>query len=193
MIEIKGVKIPTQIEDFTIGQFEIATKILNDDKVTYIERYLDLLEALKIPQDFINSISDDELFDIIKSFQEKSIDIPLGLKRTIEISGFNYSAYKEGEEFNIKARDLSLIEKAFSNKGTYFSGVLAVIFKRDDLSATEHYTQAHLKYKSDLFKELLAIEFYQYIVWITKKLSEKINKLNVNTESPSEQLEPNNN
>jgi hypothetical protein len=193
MIEIKGVKIPTQINDFTVGEFELATKILNDEKVTYIERYIDLLEALKMPKDFVDDLTDDELFEIIKSFQEKTEDIPLGLKRTIEIAGYTYSSYEEGSEFNLKAKDLSLIEKAFSNKGSYFSGVLSVIFKREDLSTTEHYTSAHLKHKSDLFKDIPSIEYYQYIVWITKKLSDKITKLNVDTEPSSEKLEFNNN
>jgi hypothetical protein len=193
MITIKGVVIPTQIEDFNIGQFETATKILNDEKVTYVERYIDLLESLKIPNEFIDDLTDDELFEIIKSFQEKSVDIPLGLKRTIEIDGYTYSAFEEGSEFNLKAKDLSLIEKAFSDKSSYFSSVLAVVFKREDLRTIEHYTSAHLKHKTTLFKELPAIEFYQYIVWITKKLSDKIKNLNVNTEAPTEQLESNNN
>lgn len=193
MITIKEVEIPTQITDFNIGQFEIATKILNDEKVTYVERYIDLLEAFKLPSEFIDNLSDDELFEIIKSFQNKSEDIPLGLKRTIEIDGYVYASYEEGAEFNLKAKDLSLIEKAFSDKSNYFSGVLAVIFKREDLRTVEHYTPAHLKHKANLFKELPAIDFYQYIVWITKKLSEKIKSLNVNIEPAAEQLESNNN
>jgi hypothetical protein len=192
MITIKGVEVPTQITDFNIGQFETATKILNDEKVTYVERYIDLLEAFKLPSEFIDNLSDDELFEIIKSFQKKSEDIPLGLKRTIEIDGYVYATFEEGGEFNIKAKDLSLIEKAFSDKSTFFSAVLAVIFKREDLRTVEHYTPAHLKHKANLFKELPAVDFYQYIVWITKKLSEKIKSLNVDTEPSTEQLESNN-
>lgn len=192
MITIKGVEIPTQIEDFNIGQFEIASKILNDEKVTYIERYINILEAFKLPSEFIDNLTDDELFAIIKSFQKKSVEVPKKLKRTIEISGYVYASYAEGEEFNLKAKDLFLIEKAFSNKGNYFSGILSVIFKRVDIGTVEHYTPAHLKHKENLFKELPAIEFYQYIIWITKKLSQKIKSLNVDTEPSTEQLESNN-
>ena len=134
MIKIREVEIPTQMEDFNVGQFEIATKILNDESITYVERYIDVLEAFKVSNELLDTLTDDELFEIIKSFQEVSKDIPKGLKRTIEIDGYTYSSYDEGAEFNLRAKDLSLIEKAFSDKSNYFSGILSVIFKRDDLS-----------------------------------------------------------
>ena len=193
MIKIREVEIPTQMEDFTVSQFEIATKILNDEKISYVERYLDVLEAFKVPNELLDTLTDDELFEIIKSFQEVSKDIPKGLKRTTEIDGYVYSAYEEGSEFNLRAKDLSLIEKAFSDKSNYFSGILSVIFKRDDLSNKEHYDKAHLKHKKELFKSLPAVEYYRYMIWITQKLTDKIKHLNVNTEEVTQELESNNN
>jgi hypothetical protein len=192
MIEMKGVTIQTQIQDFTVGQFELATAILNDDSISYVERYLDVLEAFKVPEELIDSLTDDELFEIIKSFQETGSEIPKELKRTIEIDGYVYSSFPEESEFNLKAKDLSLIQKAFSNKKGYFSEALSILFKREDLSNKEHYASAHLKHKKDLFKVLPAIEYYTYIVWITQKLTEKIKNLNVNTQQVTEQLESNN-
>jgi hypothetical protein len=189
---MKGVTIQTQIQDFTVGQFEVATSILNDDSISYVERYLDVLEAFKVPEELIDSLTDDELFEIIKSFQETGSEIPKELKRTIEIDGYTYSSFPEESEFNLKAKDLSLIQKAFSNKKGYFSEALSILFKREDLSNKEHYASAHLKHKKDLFKVLPAIEYYTYIVWITQKLTEKIKNLNVNTQQVTEQLESNN-
>lgn len=186
MIEIKGTQIPTQIEDFTIEQFEIVTRILNNQEITIIERYIDVLEALKISDEFINDLTDDELFEIIKSFQNKTEDFKMDLIRTLEVNGFAYEAYAENENFILKAKDLSFIEKSLSDKNNFFSGVLAIVFKRLDLDNKEHYTPAHIKYKTTLFKSLNAREYYPYIIWISQKINEKIRSINESTESITE-------
>jgi hypothetical protein len=186
MITIKGVEIPTQIEDFTIEQFEIVTRILNDQDITVIERYINVLEALKVPDQFINDLTDDELFDIIKSFQEKTEDFKMDLIRTLEVNGFKYEAYAEDEKFILKAKDLSFIEKSLSDKNNFFSGVLAIVFKREDLNDKEHYTSAHIKYKTTLFKSLNARDYYPYVIWISQKINEKIKAINDRTESTAE-------
>jgi hypothetical protein len=186
MIEIKGVQIPTQIEDFTIEQFESVTKILNDQDTTIIERYIDALYALKLSDDFLNDLSDDDLFEIIKSFQDKTEDFKMLLHRTLEVGGFIYEAYAEGEEFSLKAKDLVFIEKSLGDKNNFFSGVLAIVFKRSDLGNKEHYTSAHVKHKTSLFKTLNARDYYPYIIWISQKLNEKIKTINERPEPTPE-------
>jgi hypothetical protein len=58
----------------------------------------------------------------------------------------------------------------------YLSEMLAVLFKRDDLSKTEHYTDAHIKHKAKLIQELKAELVVPYLVEIGKKLSTQITK-----------------
>jgi hypothetical protein len=45
------------------------------------------------------------------------------------------------------------------------------MFKRTDLSQVEHYTEAHLKHKAKLFKQLKAEIAVPYLVFVTEKIS----------------------
>jgi len=49
--------------------------------------------------------------------------------------------------------------------------MLAVIFKREDLTKTEHYDNAHLKLKEKLFSKLPAAVAVPYVTYIGKELA----------------------
>ena len=53
---------------------------------------------------------------------------------------------------------------------------MAVIFKRDDLNKPEHYDNAHLKHKEELFGKLPAAVAVPYVQQIGKELANAIAK-----------------
>jgi hypothetical protein len=174
MINIKGYDIPTNLSDMTIKQFESLNQIMNNTELLELERYLDYLE-LFIQSDDLYTISDDELFSVIELIGKKE-DMNTDLIKTIELDGYTYTSYTD--EFTIKAIELSLIEKRISkNPSKYFSYILSIIFKRNDLSNREHYTEAHLKHKENIFGELSADLYYPYVIWIASKLNKKLNTM----------------
>jgi hypothetical protein len=80
-----------------------------------------------------------------------------------------------------------MIEKIISRKShNWISDLLALMFKRSDLSPTEHYAEAHLKHKSKLFKQLKAEIAIPYLVYVTEKIAS-----HAKSESP-EAVEPSN-
>lgn len=174
-MEIKGYNVPTKLSEMTIGQFEKVNKIMSDESSLKIERYIDYLESLDIPNDVILSITDDELFSVIKSIGEKE-DITNELLKSFELEGYTYKSYDE--EFSIRAIELSMIEKRINkDSSNYFSYIIAILFKREDLTNREHYTDAHIKHKADLFKNLSAIDFYPYVIMVAEKLSKNLKSL----------------
>ena len=47
------------------------------------------------------------------------------------------------------------------------------MFKREDLTNTEHYAEAHLKHKAKLFKELKANIAIPYLTFIAQKINQQ--------------------
>ena len=75
----------------------------------------------------------------------------------------------------LTVRDTKMIEKiALRKDKSYVSEMLAVMFKREDLSNTEHYTDAHIKHKAKLFKQLSADISVPYLLFITNKINKQV-------------------
>jgi hypothetical protein len=60
-----------------------------------------------------------------------------------------------------------------SKDAGYISQIVAIMFKREDLSNTEHYAEAHLKHKAKLFKELKANIAIPYLTFIAQKINQQ--------------------
>ena len=74
------------------------------------------------------------------------------IQRTIEIDGYTYESYKD--EFKVSVKDLKSIEKLISkNPNSYIAEMVAVLYKRVDLTDKEHYEPAHIKHKTTLFSD----------------------------------------
>lgn len=169
MITFQGHSFITQVEDMNVAQFSKATAIFNDEKKSNIEKYLDVMEALGAPTEVIDNLTNDELFEIIKDFSRDStvFDKDYVLPRTIEINGKVYESYAEGSEFKIKARDLSLIEKAVSNKEDFYQTLIAILFK-------DAQNKESIKDKKKLFSTLPAKPYLGYLTEVSTLLTQKI-------------------
>lgn len=180
MYEIKGFKIKTGLAEMTVGEFERVSEILNDEKLLQIEKYIDALECLGVPQYIIDELSDEELFEIVKAFNTSNIELPSELPKEFTHKGYRYVAYED--EFKLRAIDMAKIEKILQSRKEIFSAVLAILFKRVDLTRNEHYADAHIKLKKDITKTLNAKEFYPYVVEILKRLANKMKTQDGTTE-----------
>lgn len=169
MIEYKGHSFKNSISEFTIKEFEEISAILNDEELEQVEKYMEVFEKLGIPTQVVDEMSDDDFFYLIRQFDLKS---SMALSPAVEIEGHLYVAH-DGE-FKMRVKDLSLIEKAVAkNPNKCLARVMAVIFKREDLSRVEHYTEAHLKHKEKLFEKQPAVLAYPYLVHVIENLNKK--------------------
>lgn len=174
MINIKGYDIPTSMSEMTVKQFESLNKIMTNDSSLQIERYIDYLESF-IPSDELYDVTDDDIFKLVEMVSKRE-DMSKEFTKEIEIGGYKYISYTN--EFKVSAIELSLIEKRINkNPHKYFTYIISILFKREDLTNREHYTEAHLKHKEELFSELKADLFYPFVVFIAEKLSKNLKSI----------------
>ena len=123
----------------------------------------------------------EEFKEIVRAFNDV-IGKP-ELVNTLEIDGYTYVAFED--KFKLSVKDTKHIERTMQSKHKgYISELLAVLFKRTDLTKVEHYSDAHIKLKAKLIRELKAELAVPYLVEIGQKLSKHIPK-----DAPTEILE----
>ena len=174
MIKIKKHEVKNTVEELTVEQFEEISAIQNDESLNYIDKQIKVFTTLGVPQDVIDDMEIDEFKKTVKKFNNvKPKEYPFLAE--VEIEGFVYKAYDK--KFKLPIKDLKHIEnKIKSSPKKYIAFMLAVIFKREDLTKTEHYDQAHLKQKEKLFSKLPAAICIPYINYIGKEFSDAVTK-----------------
>lgn len=170
-------QLKTKPEEVTITEFMNILINKEDDTIGNLEYYLNAFSILGFSEDLIDSLDVSTLFEIIKDFNDDFI-IEEGTKeiKNIEIGGFTYSS--GGDIFNLNARDLTLIEKQFT-KPNWPLYAISIIFKRTDLTKKEHYTDAHIKHKMELFKNIKMDIAMPYVYYVADTYTKNI-KLFIN-------------
>ena len=100
----------------------------------------------------------------------------------LELEGYLYKA-----QMKLTVRDTKMIEKiALHKEKGYISEMLAVMFKREDLTPTEHYADAHIKQKARLIRKINASIALPYLMFIAEKIAKQIKN------APTQSVEPSN-
>jgi len=175
MVEILGKQIPNEMDEITIQQFEGITDIHANAELDNVEKHLEVFKFMGVSDEI-----EDVDFEVFKEYINKfnSAKVPSSvLLKSFEVDGYTYKAYDE--DFKLTAKDTKVIEKILGNKHKgYISEVLAVLFKRVDLSKVEHYTDAHIKHKAKLIRELKAEVAIPYLVAVADQINKHVEKLN---------------
>jgi len=145
--------------EITIEEFE-KTAALNEGTQFYAY-YLDAFEILGFSKELCDSIDTDNLIEIIKDFK-KIVKQPKKLKHEFKLDGHTYEAFDAKSSVN--ARDFADVQKlmyqfAVNNDYKWVSEAMAIIFKRTDLSATEHKDKSHREEKANLFKIHMTMDY----------------------------------
>jgi hypothetical protein len=166
MIQIYGTEIPNQLNELTVEQFDHLNKIENNIELDTIEKWIEKFIYLGVQEKAFDTMDLDEFANYIKDFNKS--DIPSTEKVTqIVIDKYTYETSE-----NIGVKDLGMIEKIYRGQDDNFCAqTLAILFKRTDLTRTEHYAPAHLKLKVNLFKKQNAEIAFPYILDILQKIT----------------------
>jgi hypothetical protein len=137
---------------------EISIKLFDEiveatNGVEEIDYYLIMFEKLGLSKNLVDRIDHGNILRLIQDWKkDMTFKKNAKIQKTIEIGGFKYNAFT-GDEFKFGAKDYSLIEKYIkANVFNYTPYIMAVVYKREDLSFNEHYDNAHLKHKMSLFE-----------------------------------------
>jgi hypothetical protein len=177
MIKIGDYEMKNSLREWTVNEYEKIIKIINNEEYDFIDKYIKVMEFLGVPDYILENMTDEDFFNIVKNILDNNIEKEY--KRCIEIDGYIYSAYKENEKYKLTVRDMSYIEKVLkSDVNDMLSRIMAIIYKRDDLSNKEHYDESHLEYKAKLFKNVSADIVIPYLLLIEEKIVSKLIYLN---------------
>lgn len=176
MIKLGDKEIPNVINELTIEQFEKVSEFTNNQELDAFEKWVSVFTYLGADEDEVNEMDFSEFKDKVKEFNTVTYKASTKKKRTIEIEGFKYVSYDK--KFKLSVRDIKHIEKIIKKDPTrYVSKMLAVIFKREDLNIQEHYSDAHIKHKANLFKSLNAEIALPFMAYVADKLKDTAKQL----------------
>lgn len=169
MIEVLGRQIANKMNEINIEEFEKISAIHNNQELDNIEKQIKVFEVV--------GIEEDEWEDF-KYFVEKTKEFNTDNYEnkepvtSLEVDGFTYNA-----EMRLSVKDTKLIEKIIVKENKHsVSDIMALFFKRSDLSNTEHYDSAHLKHKSKLFRLQAAEIAIPYLNFVTQTISSHVQK-----------------
>lgn len=87
------------------------------------------------------------------------------IQKTIEVNGRTYSVELENGELDLSAMDLSKIISMVNKGGVWGNKAFAVVYKDDQLTNTEHYTDAHIEHKAKLFGEQVTADIAAPVIF----------------------------
>jgi len=165
MIELFGKEIPCKMDELTLEQFEKISAIHNNEEYDTLEKHCKVFEYLGITEDEMD-VDFDVFLANVKEFNQNSYTKKDPIEE-IEIEGYIYKA-----EMKLSVKDSRIVEKIVKKDNKYYvSDIMALMFKRTDLSNTEHYDPAHLKHKAKLFSKLKADIAIPYLTFVTEKIT----------------------
>jgi hypothetical protein len=165
MINIFGKEIPSKMDELTVEQFQKISAIHNNQEYDTLEKHCKVFEYLGITEEEMDV--DFEVFlENVKEFNKDNFTKKDTVEE-IELEGYTYKA-----EMKLSVKDSRIVEKIIKKDNKeYISDIMALMFKRTDLSNTEHYDPAHLKHKAKLFSKLKADISIPYLTFVTYKIT----------------------
>jgi len=165
MIELFGKEIPSKMDELTVEQFQKISAIHNNQEYDTLEKHCKVFEYLGITEEEMDV--DFEVFlENVKEFNKDNFTKKDTVEE-IELEGYTYKA-----DMKLSVKDSRIVEKIIKKDNKeYISDIMALMFKRTDLSNTEHYDPAHLKHKAKLFSKLKADISIPYITFVTYKIT----------------------
>jgi len=165
MINIFGKEIPSKMDELTLEQFQKISAIHNNEEYDTLEKHCKVFEYLGITDEEMD-VDFDLFLANVKEFNNNNYDKKDPVEE-IEIDGYTYKA-----EMKLSVKDSRIVEKIVKKDNKeYISDIMALMFKRTDLSNTEHYDPAHLKHKAKLFSKLKADISIPYLTFVTYKIT----------------------
>jgi hypothetical protein len=165
MINIFGKEIPSKMDELTVEQFQKISAIHNNQEYDTLEKHCKVFEYLGITEEEMDV--DFEVFlENVKEFNKDNFTKKDTVEE-IELEGYTYKA-----DMKLSVKDSRIVEKIIKKDNKeYISDIMALMFKRTDLSNTEHYDPAHLKHKAKLFSKLKADISIPYLTFVTYKIT----------------------
>lgn len=174
MINIKTNEKEYQIKEYyelTLNEFNKVNEILNKENISSYEKYYNMYEFLGL-NELLDVITVDQFTQLTKEYL--NVERTSELKKSFIIDGFEYRLCEDNEDFFIKTPDFIAIESIVKRQMKFDPiYAIAILYKRTDLTKTEHKDSAHINHKYQLFKDKIIVKDVIQIIGI---LSNVLNK-----------------
>ena len=137
--------------EITLKEFSKVSEIMSTDGLLF-EKWLDAIDILG-DEGLSDVITEDGVLAIIKETAITNIENEV--PETVTVNGREYVTKLKDGKLSLSGKDLSAIERAAKKGGDWGCLAIAICYKDTELSNTEHYTEAHIKHKANLFGEHL--------------------------------------
>lgn len=165
MITVFGKEIPNKMDELTLDQFQKISAIHNNPEYDTLEKHCKVFEYLGITEEDMD-VEFEIFLENVKLFNKDNFTKKDTVEE-IELEGYTYKA-----EMKLSVKESRLIEKIVKKENKEFiSDIMALMFKRTDLTKAEHYDPAHLKHKAKLFGKLSADIAMPYLTFVTNKIT----------------------
>ena len=165
MINLFGKEIPSKMDELTLEQFQKISAIHNNEEYDTLEKHCKVFEYLGVTEEEMD-VDFDLFLENVKLFNKDNYTKKDTVEE-IELEGYTYKA-----EMKLSVKDSRIVEKIVKKDNKeYISDIMALMFKRTDLTNNEHYDPAHLKHKAKLFSKLKADISIPYLTFVTYKIT----------------------
>lgn len=153
MRTFKNIEVKSEINEFTLGEFNKLVTIMQRDDMQIFSKYTELMELLGIPEDIALSCTIDELQEfgsIMAGVDYNKYE----LLEEIEIGGRMYKLVP----FNVRVGKLmEKYSKEFADELPIF--IAAIRYQDQSLTQNEHNDKAHIRHKMNLFSDEIATPY----------------------------------
>jgi hypothetical protein len=177
MILIQNTEVKSLISELSFREFQDCLTILGDQEKEMIERYLEILTRLGVPDEELNKITIEDLIPFVNVFGKEKFE-KTSIPQKITINDIVYKIH-DSENYKISVKDLWQIEKQVKkDENIDLIKAISIIAKQEDVESKWHYNESHLFNKAKIFEAQSVTVFLPLIFHIGIELGEKIMLLN---------------
>ena len=162
--------------EVTLSELAKISHILEaDTKKDHADRWLEVLSILG-SKELVEVIPLKMFGEAVQSVQ--ITEITNEIQPVIEVNGREYACELEDGKLYLSAQDIAKIENLARSGGAWGNKAFAVVYKDVQLTNTEHYTDAHLKHKAELFGNHVTADIASPVIFdLSKQYVEYVQSL----------------
>lgn len=192
MIEIRTkdetFEIKSTPEELTLGDFEQIQRHLNNNSLTAIEKYENIMQYLGLPKGIVEQMvfeftseadkdkrKETTFMQMVKEFNSHTTSSEF--QSTFEHDGVVYTSTNSNGDTKLITKDLKLIEKASKGNPIHApSTYLAIIFKDENI---DNYSPLMIEKKAKIFRKNMPSSIaLPYIMLIGQRILKQLEDIN---------------
>jgi hypothetical protein len=144
-------KIKNSLDEFTINEFEEICFIISSENMNRYDKWYSIFTYLGLPIDVCDDLDAEYFNNIVDEFNVVDVENVDIYKEIIINDKITLKAYDE--KFKLTVKESRLIENfCIENKNKNIAGIMAILYKNEDVDDNMKYDVNHLKYKEELIK-----------------------------------------